>query len=322
MADNVRRIPRRDQADTVALARRFVRAIQDHTGMVGVSVTELTQLSLPLPVCGLEFELSSRKKAILWIGEELLHWLCDRLGGGAKAASVKVSGKPVSTTEMVLIEELGRAVSRSGLKDGETIEFSALGKPLGVDDSIFSNLKVFDLSEAEGVRLGSVGFYTSFDNRATLPSAGFTATSTDASTFNLTDHSGLWDIARGRITRLNVDSLCYWVHQEHPQVGAVILQLAGAKVAAQIFEHAEAHEPLLHEIIYRMTVAEVASPFMAKAVATQAAAYLDSAGPALVSRKEFVIDVLEEVNDDLRSRLLGSLSKRDSRAALSLGETR
>ena len=297
-----------------ALARLFIHAVQDRTNAIGLTISERRN-SPPLRlICGLEFETQSGKIIQLLMDADFIHWLCQCLGGGARSQLSKIEGKPLTITEMVMIEELGRACCTKEFQGDMEFAFSGLGKISEVAAvSGFEGARKLEVSSHEGARLGGFAIDTL---AAGLTSLSVTTSVTDSSAFRLTDFSGLWGMAKGRVTDLDFKVLSHWIHQEHPQVGAIILQLAGPTKAANILQHMDSHELLMQEIIYRMALAQDPSSIMAKAIATQAVVYLEESGATVCPRADgYVKAILLEMTREKREAFIKALMQRGSEVA-------
>lgn len=291
------------------LARRFIRAVQGQTNAVGLTISE-RQNSHPIkPICGLQFEDQFGKHLRLLVDANFLYWLCQWLGGGARAQLSKIEGKPLTVSEMVSVEELGRICCSDEFQGNLELVFSGVGViPEDRQLDEFANSSVFEVSNHKEASYGTFAIGSS---PASLHSFSVTSTAIDSSTFRITDYSGLWAIAKGRVNDLDLASLNYWVHQEHPQIGAVILQLISPAKVSKVLEHIDAHGPLMQEIVYRMALAQDPSPILARAIATQAVIYLEANGATVLPRAdEHVRAALSHVKPNLQKDFLDSMAKR------------
>jgi hypothetical protein len=251
------------------------------------------------------------------IDHDLLYWLCDRLGGGARMPRLKIINKKLSVTDLVLVENIGRFSCLDFDHNGSKISFAGVGG-FGkmVDFKKFPGLQSFVVSTPNRSNVGCFAIGMQFGKFNSLSSINFNASAIDSSTFQLTEPSGLWDIARGRIASLPLDSLVYWVHQEHPQVGAVILELAGSQRAAEVIQNPNSHELLMREIMLRLFYTQHESTIMAMAIATQAIRYLESIGATILPRcEEYAPEVFANLKAKDRRKMMNALLDRDTTLA-------
>ena len=287
----------------IDVATTFIDATQQCCGKSGLSIMEYKTKRDFSPIFGLSLETQFEKNAILLIDHAFLYWCCLHLGGGALIPKLKVTGKGITVTEQILLEEIGRYACEStvNVSADSQLSFSGCGIfPEPWDSRMFPDLSLFSSVTSDGFKFGKFAVGMQFGKLNSLPNFILNFTANDCSTFAVTDSTGLWDIARGRISALSTEWLRYWIHQEHPQVGVVIAELAGAERVAEIFQHKDSDQDLFKEILIRIYYTQNESSLLAKALASQALIYLE----------DFTHEVFRNLKHPYKGKTLHDIEKR------------
>lgn len=306
--------PRKSKRPTASdLALALARVVQIQDDAVGLSVSKAANTKAFKSTCGLAIEIGAGTNATLILEERLINRLCDYLGGGIEVPYTKIVGRPMTVTDMVTVEEIGRRACKLPHLAKLNAEVRGVGEytqPLRTKR--YPDVKVFELKRNDGESFGRFAVALRLGEENPLPSISLTETVIDAGTFEVVDAIALWDIARGRIDLVSVELLREWTHQEHPQVIAVLLQLAGAAKAAQVLQHPLFADGLKAEVLLRLARTRYGSPILARAIASHAVAFLNRTGATIHPvGHDYAVDILRAMDSEARDAMMKEVALRD-----------
>jgi len=298
---------------TTKVALAFAQSLRNNCGAIDLSIFERPINSAFKPLCALAFEDQAGKNIFLLVDHRLLYWICNCLGGGHRVPTQPILNKSLTLTELVLVEGLG-LVTNGLLPQSNKLKFVGVGRlTKEFAANSFPDLKLFNLSSSEDSKIGCLAISHQFGQTTSSISLSFNAGSADTESFRVADPSALWDLARGRIADLSIDALQQWVHQETPQVAAVILTLAGIEKTIGVCQNKDSYALLIDEILLRIFHAKEPSLLLGQAIATQAAIYLEKYCALSASANEVRgVGVIERLDGKTRERVISSIEDRDS----------
>ena len=295
---------------TDALALSFTCAIGGDR-QNGISMSTVQARRRFNATCGILLKLYIRD-VIVALDDKLAHSLCDYLGGGMNVPKIKIIDKPVTATDLVLIEQIGRLTcqQRQIAKDRPCLQGVGL-LPKGILNVQDLDVHHFSIVEKARGLLGSFATISSAGKEDSLLMFEITETLSDVETFSQIGSETLWDLARVKLDPLDVDDIIKWIHNEHPQIGAIILRLAGVQKSAKILQSSLLFASLRTEIILRIAYSESPSSIILRAIASQAAFLAYRHVRSEMVGRDYALDVCQAMDSASRSAFLLELAKRD-----------